>query len=96
MVKLWIHKPGGVDPYLVAEMSFANCSRQFDLQDSEYVQSLAHRPLTPNSPGPIGENPDPELVVFEVLEDEETGALKPGYYVSHMTADTVHELLSEE
>lgn len=96
MVKIWIHKPGGVEPYLVTEMSVENCTRQFDLQDAEYVQSLGSRPPTPKAPGPLGDDLDPELVVFEVLADEQNATIEPGYYVSQMTADTVQELLSED
>ncbi len=93
MVKVWIHKPGGTEPFLVTEMSLQNCATQFDLQDAKFLQPLGEPPWT--AAGPLGANPDPKLVVFEVLPDEQTALIEPGYYASHMTADTVQELLGE-
>lgn len=58
------------------------------------MQPLGARPLTASAP--LGANPDPKLVVFEVLPDEQTALIKPGYYASQMTADTVMELIGEE
>jgi hypothetical protein len=96
MVKVWIHKPGGTEPFLVTEMSLQDCAMQFDLQDAKFLQPLGERSLTALAPGPFGADPDPELVVFEVLPDEQTALIKSGYYASHMTADTVQELIGEE
>ncbi len=96
MVKVWIHKPGGVTPFLVTEMSLQDCATQFDIQDATFLQPLGEGPPTAAAPGPLGANPDPELVVFEVLPDEQTALIKPGYYASQMTADTVLELIGEE
>ncbi len=96
MVKVWIHKPGGTEPFLVTEMSLQDCATQFDLDDAKFLQGLGERPLTALEPGPLGADPDPELVVFEVLREEETAQIKPGYYASDMTADTVRELIGEE
>jgi hypothetical protein len=96
MVKVWIHKPGGTEPLQVAEMTMQDCVSQFDLEEAEYMQELGAHPPTPRAPGPLGADPDPELVVFEVLSDEKTARVKPGYYASHMTADTVQELIGEE
>ncbi len=94
MVNVWIHKPGGTEPFLVIEMSLQDCATQFDLQDAKFLQPLGEG--SPTAPGPLGVDPDPELVVFEVLPDEQTALIKPGYYASHMTADTVQELIGEE
>lgn len=96
MAKIWIHEPGGDAPFLLIEMSAENCARQFDLNDADFLQPLGEHPPTAAAPGPLGENPDPALVVFEVLPDEQTARIKPGYYASHMAADTVQELLAEE
>jgi len=96
MVKVWIHRPGGIEPFLVTEMSLQDCASQFDLQEATFLQPMGERPPTAAAPGPLGSNPDPELVVFEVLPDEQTTLIKPGYYVSHMTAETVQELIGEE
>lgn len=96
MVKVWMHKPGGTEPFLVIETSLQNCVTQFDLQEAKLIQPLGEHPPTAAEPGPLGDNPAPELVVFEVLADEQTAQIKPGYYASQMTADTVRELISEE
>ena len=96
MVKVWIHKPGGTEPFLVTEMSLQDCITRFDLQDAKFLHPLGERPPTAQAPGPLGVNPDPGLVVFEVLPDEQTAMLKSGYYASLMTADTVQELIGEE
>ncbi len=96
MVKVWTHKHGDTAPFLVIEMSVAACARQFDLEDAEFLQPLGEHPPTPAAPGPLGDNLDPELVVFEVLPDEQSAQIKPGYYTSHMTAGAVQELLAEE
>ena len=96
MVKLWVHKPGGVQPRLVTEISLADCLRQYDLEDAAFLQPLGEHPPTPEAPGPIGTDTDPQAVIFEVLADEQTSSVKPGYYHSRMTADTVQELLAEE
>lgn len=96
MVKVWIHKPGSAEPFLVTDMKVQNCVAQFDLQDAEFLQPLGKHPPTAAAPGPLGANPDPELVIFEVLPDEQAGSIKPGYYASHMTASNVQELLGEE
>jgi len=96
MVKVWIHKPGGTEPFLVTEMSVQDCTTQFDLQEAMFLQPLGERPPTSKAPGPLGVNPDPALVVFEVLLDERTTLIKPGYYASHITAETVQELVGEE
>lgn len=91
MVKVWIHKPGGTEPFLVTEMSLQDCAAQFDLEEATFLRPLGERPSVP-----FGADPDPELVVFEVLSDEQGVLIKPGYYVSHMTANTVLELIGEE
>ncbi len=96
MVKVWIHKPGGSEPFLLTETSVQNCATQFDLKEADFLQPLGEHPPTTKEPGPLGSNPDPELVVFEVLADEVLGKIKPGYYASHMTYDTVQELIGEE
>ncbi len=96
MVKVWIHNPGGTEPLLLTEMTMQDCVTQFDLEEAEYMQALGAHPPTVPAPGPLGADPDPELVVFEVLSDERTARVKPGYYASHMTADTVQELIGEE
>ena len=95
MVKVWIHKPGSTEPFLVIETSLQDCATQFDLQEAKFLQPLGDEP-PPTAPPPLAANPDPELVVFEVLPDEQTALIKPGYYASHMTADTVLELMGEE
>ncbi len=94
MVKVWIHKRGGTEPFLVTDMSLQDCARQFDLRDARFLQPLGERPLTASAPGPLGA--DPELVVFEVLPHEQTALIKPGYYASQMSAGTVLELIGEE
>lgn len=96
MVKVWIHNPGGAAPFFVSEMTLQDCVTQFDLEESEFLQPLGEHPPTARAPGPLGADPDPELVVFEVLPDERSARVKPGYYASHMTADTVQELIGEE
>jgi hypothetical protein len=96
MVKVWIHKPGGTEPFLVTEMSLQDCATQFDLQDAKFLEPLGEHPPTALVPGPLGSNPEPELVMFEVLSDEQTTQIKSGYYASHMTAETVQELIGEE
>ena len=96
MVKVWTHKPGASEPFLAIELNLEICARQFDLEDADFLQPLGAHPPTKAAPGPLGDDPDPGLVVFEVLADEQTAQLKPGYYASHMTADTVQELLAEE
>ena len=96
MVKVWIHKPGGMEPLLVTEMTLKDCVTQFDLEEAEFMQPLGAHPPTSRDPGPLGADPDPELVVFEVLSDEQSALVKSGYYASHMTADTVQELIGEE
>jgi len=68
----------------------------FDLGDAKFLQPLGKHPPSVAEPGPLGANPDPELVVFEVLPDEGTRAIGPGYYVSGMAADTVRELIAAE
>ena len=95
MVKVWIHKRGGTEPFLVTELSLQDCATQFDLQDARFLQPLGERPPTALVPGPLGTNPEPELVVFEVLPDGQTALIKAGYYASHMTAGTVQELVGE-
>ena len=95
MVKLWIHKPGGTQPFLVGEMSLPDCVAQFDLEQAAFLQPLGEGPPTAAKPGPLGDNPDPSLVVFEVLPDEKDARVKPGYYASRMSADTVLELIGE-
>lgn len=96
MVKVWTHKPGASEPFLAVELSLETCARQFDLEDADFLQPLGAHPLTKASPGPLGADSDQSLVVFEVLADEQTTQLKPGYYASHMKADTIQELLAEE
>jgi len=96
MVKLWVHKPGGAEPSLVTEISVSECAAEFDLLEAEFLRPLGEHPPTASAPGPLGADPDPELVVFEVLRDERTAKIKPGYYASRMTADTVRELIGEE
>jgi hypothetical protein len=96
MVKVWIHKPGGEEPFLVTEMSVEACAAQFDLADAEFLKPLGAHPPTPAAPGPLGDDQDPELVLFEVLPEDQDGTMRAGYYVSHMTADTVQELIGEE
>ena len=96
MVKVWTHKRGGTEPFLVTEMSLQDCTAQFDLQEARFLQPLGERPPTAAAGGPLGADLDPELVVFEVLPDEQTALIKSGYYASHMTADTVQELIGEE
>ena len=96
MVKIWTHKPGGAEPLLVTEMSLPECVAEFDLAEAEYLEPLGDHPPTASSPGPLGDDPDPELVVFEVLTDDGTGEIKPGYYASQMSADTVLTLIGEE
>ena len=96
MVKVRIHKPGGTVPFLVTELSLRDCAAQFDLEDATFLQPLGERPPTESVPGPLGADPDPQLVVFEVLPDEQTAQINPGYYASKMTADTVLELIGEE
>ena len=93
MVKVWIHKPGGTEPSLVTELAVEDCTAQFDLAEARFLQPLGARPWT--AAGPLGADPDPELVVFEVLPDEQTSLIKPGYYASHMTAHAVQELIGE-
>lgn len=95
MVKVWIHKPGGTEPFLVTEMSLQDCATQFDLQEARFLQPLGEGPTTAAA-GPLGTDLNPALVVFEVLPDEQTALIKSGYYASHMTADTVQELIGEE
>lgn len=96
MVKVWIHKPGGSEPFLITEMSLKDCIAQFDLEDARFLQPLGERPPTASTPGPLGTDPNPQLVVFEVLAGDEPAPIKPGYYASQMTADTVLELIGEE
>ena len=96
MVKVWIHKPGTTEPLEVAEVTVAQCTAEFDLGDAKFLQPLGKHPPSVREPGPLGANPDPELVVFEVLADEGSGKIKPGYYVSGMEADTVRELLEAQ
>ena len=96
MVKIWVHKSGGTEPYLLTETSVQNCRTQFDLSDATYLQPLGEHPPTNEQPGPLGDNSDPELVVFEVLADEAKTEFKPGYYASQMSYDTVQELIGEE
>lgn len=96
MVKLWVHKPGGAAPLLVTEISLPECLRQFDLADAEFLQPLGEHPPTPRAPGPLGDDKDPQAVIFEVLADEQTPSVRPGYYHSSMTFDTVQELIAEE
>lgn len=96
MVKMWIHKPGGDAPFLINEISLADCLAQFDLADAKFLQPLGDHPPSPDAPGPLGDDPNPELVVFEVLGDETATDIQPGYYASHMTANTVQELIGEE
>lgn len=96
MVKLWTHRKGGGEPFLMLEVTLAECQRQYDLENAEFLQPLGEHPPTPQAPGPLGDNPDPQLVVFEVLADESSDKIRPGYYASHMSADTVQELLAEE
>ncbi len=93
MVKVWIHRPGGTEPSLVTELSLQACAAQFDLEEAKFLQPLGERPWT--AAGPLGADRDPELVVFEVLPDEQTGPIKAGYYASHMTAHAVQELIGE-
>jgi hypothetical protein len=40
--------------------------------------------------------PTPSWWYLRSLPDEQTALIKPGYYASHMTADTVQELIGEE
>ncbi len=94
MIKVWIHKPGGEAPFMLADMSAEDCAKQFDLDEAKFLRALD--PSKPMSPPPLAADTDPELVVFEVLADEEGGKYKPGYYASKMTADTVQELIGEE
>ena len=95
MVKIWTHKPGGVEPVLVTEMSLSECRAEFDLDEAKFLEPLGEHPPTPSAPGPLGADTNPELVVFEVLPDDD-GGMKPGYYASKMTADTVQTLIGEE
>ncbi len=94
MVKVWIHKPGGLEPFLVTEMSVQDCAAQFDLNDAKFLQPLGDR--QPMVPAPLGDDPNPALVIFEVLPDEAAADIKAGYYASSMNADTVQELVGEE
>jgi hypothetical protein len=96
MVKVWTHKPGGMEPFLVTEMSVNECAAQFDLEDAIFLAPLTKHSPSAAEPGPLGTNKDPGLVLFEVLADEANAQIKPGYYVSAMTADTVHELIGED
>jgi|GEM_PF-3417058 len=96
MVKIWIHKHGSTEPQLVTEISLQDCASQFDLAAAKYLQPLSDAAPTAASPGPLGDDADPQLVVFEVLAGEETGQIKAGYYASKMSADTVQELIGEE
>jgi len=96
MVKVWIHKPGGAEPLLLTEIGLQDCLSQFDLDAATFLQPLGDRPPSPPAPGPLGADADPDLVVFEVLPDEQTGQIKPGFYASKMTAATVQELIGEE
>jgi hypothetical protein len=96
MVKVWIHKRGGTEPFLVIEMSLQDCATQFDLHDAEFMQPLDDGPPSAQKPGPLGDNADPDLVVFEVMPNDQTTVVKPGYYASHMSAGTVQELIGEE
>jgi hypothetical protein len=96
MVKVWIHKLGGTDPLLATEMSLSDCTAQFDLDRAKFMQPLGEHPPSPSEPGPLGADPNPELVVFEVLADEQSGRITPGYYASAMTADTVQTLLASD
>lgn len=96
MVKVWTHKPGGMEPFLVTELSVHDCAAQFDLDDAIFLQPLTKHSPSTAEPGPLGTNTDPGLVLFEVLADEQTAQIKSGYYVSAMTADTVHELIGED
>ena len=96
MVKVWIHKPGGAAPFLVTEISLQACAAHFDLAEATFLQPLWEGPPTAATPGPLGDDLDSELVVFEVLADEDGGPIKPGYYASKMTASTVLELIGEE
>ena len=96
MVKIWTHKPGGAEPFLVTEMSLSECMAEFDLADARFLEPLGEHPPTAGAPGPLGADPDPELVVFEVLADDGTEEIKPGYYASKMTAETVQTLIGEE
>ena len=50
MVKVWIHKPGGTEPLLVAEMTMQDSIAQFDLEEAEFMQPLGAHPPTPRSP----------------------------------------------
>ena len=68
MVKVWIHKPGGIEPFLVTEISVHDCATQFDLQEARFLQPLGERPLTAAAPGPLGADPNPELVFTVPLE----------------------------
>jgi hypothetical protein len=96
MVKVWIHKPGSTEPFLAEEITLQDCVTQLDLEQARFLQPLGDRPPSAAEPGPLGANPDAELVVFEVLADEPGGQIKPGYYASQMTADTVLELIGGE
>lgn len=96
MVKISIHKRDGKEPFLVTEMSLEDCTKSFDLGEAKFLQLLGDRQPTARKPGSLSENPDPELVIFEVLAGEQTAEIEPGYYASNMTADTVQELLGEE
>ena len=96
MVKLWAHKKGGEEPFLLLEITLAECLRQYDLENAEFLQPLGEHPPTSQAPGPIGGDSDPQRVVFEVLADESSDTIRPGYYASHMSADTMQELLAEE
>ena len=96
MVKLWAHRKGGEAPFLLLEITLAECLRQYDLENAEFLQPLGEHPPSPQAPGPLGDDPDSQLVVFEVLADEPSEKVGPGYYASHMSADTVQELLAEE
>jgi hypothetical protein len=96
MVKIWIHKHGGTEPHLVTEKSLRDCVAQFDLEDATFMQPLDERSPTASAPGPLGTDPNPKLVVFEVFTDEQTEQIKSGYYASGMIPDVVQELLTED